>query len=198
MDQLGGRGLPQTVFAEFCEEFEQRPDLRFRGLKHGVELIRQMPDHTTVDHVQDSVFLQSKLFGETAEHIGMLDQRSCIFKPEIREEIAQTVQTMIQASSCCEELKNAGRKWLDAIGTAGEHAAAEALLQEIRELCEIQGLIVDRKKESLDDEIEAMIAERQAARKAKDFARADEIRDELLAKGIILEDTREGVKWKRA
>ena len=50
-----------------------------------------------------------------------------------KEEIAQTVQTMIQASSCCEELKNAGRKWLDAIGTAGEHAAAEALLQEIRE-----------------------------------------------------------------
>ena len=57
---------------------------------------------------------------------------------------------------------------------------------------------MDRKKESLDDDIEAMIAERQAARKAKDFARADEIRDELLAKGIILEDTREGVKWKRA
>ena len=77
-------------------------------------------------------------------------------------------------------------------------AFVDRVLQEIRELCEIQGLIVDRKKESLDDEIEAMIAERQAARKAKDFARADEIRDELLAKGIILEDTREGVKWKRA
>ena len=46
--------------------------------------------------------------------------------------------------------------------------------------------------------IEAMIAERQAARKAKDFARADAVRDELAAMGIILEDTREGVKWKRA
>ena len=43
-----------------------------------------------------------------------------------------------------------------------------------------------------------MIEERQAARKAKDFARADAIRDELLAKGIVLEDTREGVKWKKA
>ena len=46
--------------------------------------------------------------------------------------------------------------------------------------------------------VEEKIAERQAARKAKNFARADEIRDELLAKGIVLEDTREGVKWKRA
>ena len=50
----------------------------------------------------------------------------------------------------------------------------------------------------LDGDIEALIAERQAARKEKNFKRADEIRDELLAKGIILEDTREGVKWKRA
>ena len=49
-----------------------------------------------------------------------------------------------------------------------------------------------------DAEIEKMIEERQAARKARDFKRADEIRDELLAQGIILEDTREGVKWKRA
>lgn len=50
----------------------------------------------------------------------------------------------------------------------------------------------------LDEDVEALIAERQAARKAKNFARADEIRDELLERGIILEDTREGVKWKRA
>ena len=69
---------------------------------------------------------------------------------------------------------------------------------EIRELCEIQGLAAERKQENLDEEIETLIAERQAARKARDFARADAIRDELLAKGIILEDTREGVKWKRA
>ena len=50
----------------------------------------------------------------------------------------------------------------------------------------------------LDSDIDALIAERQQARKDKNFARADEIRDELLAKGIILEDTREGVRWKRA
>ena len=49
----------------------------------------------------------------------------------------------------------------------------------------------------LDADIEALIEERQQARKNRDFARADEIRDELLAKGIVLEDTREGVRWKR-
>jgi len=77
-------------------------------------------------------------------------------------------------------------------------AFIEALKSEIVELSDICGLIVDRKAELLDGDIEALIEERQAARKAKNFARADEIRNELLEKGIVLEDTREGVKWKRA
>jgi len=59
-------------------------------------------------------------------------------------------------------------------------------------------LTVETKEELLAEDIEALIQERQDARKAKNFARADEIRNELLEKGIILEDTREGVKWKRA
>ncbi|MDD3369539.1 MAG: cysteine--tRNA ligase [Lachnospiraceae bacterium] len=73
-----------------------------------------------------------------------------------------------------------------------------AMYTELQELCDICGLIIERKADILDDEIEQLIADRQAARKAKDFAKADEIRDTLLAKGIVLEDTREGVKWKRA
>jgi cysteinyl-tRNA synthetase len=74
----------------------------------------------------------------------------------------------------------------------------ESIKKEIVELSDICGLVVDRKVELLDTDIEALIEERQAARKAKNFARADEIRNELLEKGIVLEDTREGVKWKRA
>ena len=77
-------------------------------------------------------------------------------------------------------------------------AYAETLREKIQELCDIMGLITEKKEELLDEDIEKLIEERQAARKAKNFARADEIRAELLEKGIVLEDTREGVKWKRA
>ena len=77
-------------------------------------------------------------------------------------------------------------------------AFAEALYQILVKLCDVMGLIVEKEEEILDKEIEDLITERQEARKAKNFARADEIRDELLKKGIILKDTRDGVKWQRA
>ena len=72
------------------------------------------------------------------------------------------------------------------------------LLDRIVKLGDVLGMILDKKEELLDADIEKLIEERQAARKAKDFARADAIRDELLEKGIILKDTREGVQWKKA
>lgn len=74
----------------------------------------------------------------------------------------------------------------------------KTLKDEIVMLSDVCGLIVEKQQEMLDSDIEALIEERQAARKAKNFQRADEIRNELLSKGIVLEDTREGVKWKRA
>lgn len=77
-------------------------------------------------------------------------------------------------------------------------ATVELVLNTVTKLCDILGIITEKKKEILDSDIEALIEERQAARKAKNFARADEIRDQLSDMGIILEDTREGVKWKRA
>ncbi len=77
-------------------------------------------------------------------------------------------------------------------------AFAETMKAEIIKLCDICGIVAEKKEELLDADIENLIAERQAARKAKNFARADEIRAILLEKGIVLEDTREGVKWKRA
>lgn len=77
-------------------------------------------------------------------------------------------------------------------------ATVELVLNTVTKLCDILGIITEKKKEILDSDIEALIEERQAARKAKNFARADEIRDQLSDMEIILEDTREGVKWKRA
>lgn len=65
-------------------------------------------------------------------------------------------------------------------------------------LCNVLGIVTERKEELLDAEVEAMIEARQRARKARDFALADEIRGKLLDMGIVLEDTREGVKWKKA
>ena len=75
---------------------------------------------------------------------------------------------------------------------------AAKLLKIMETLCGVLGIETKQEEDILDEEIERMIEERQQARKEKDFARADEIRDELLEKGIILKDTREGVKWKRA
>ena len=77
-------------------------------------------------------------------------------------------------------------------------AYVDALYQRLFTLCDVLGIILEKEEEHLDEEIEKLIAERQEARKAKNFARADEIRDQLAGMGIILKDTREGVTWKRA
>ncbi|BDF33605.1 cysteine--tRNA ligase [Lachnospiraceae bacterium] len=81
---------------------------------------------------------------------------------------------------------------------ASSRAYLQALLERLVKLTDVLGLIVDKKEDMLEEDIEKLIAKRQAARKERNFALADEIRDELLGKGIILEDTREGVKWKKA
>ena len=86
---------------------------------------------------------------------------------------------------------------------ADGNASRDLLLafhKELAALTDICGLTLERKNDLAEDEvayIEAKIAERKA-KKARDFARADAIRAELKEKGIILEDTREGVKWKKA
>ncbi len=76
-------------------------------------------------------------------------------------------------------------------------ALAKAVYDKLRKLTDVLGLIIEKKEESLDAEVEKLIADRQAARKAKDFKKADEIRGQLLSMGIELKDTRQGVEWKR-
>ena len=99
------------------------------------------------------------------------------------------------AVSAVFELVKLANSTADADSTA---AYVKGLEDLISRLCGVLGIITERKTEVLDEEIEAMIAARQQARKEKNFALADEIRGKLLDMGIVLEDTREGVKWKRA
>ena len=84
------------------------------------------------------------------------------------------------------------------VSSENTKAFMQAVRDEIIKLCDVLGIIAEEQQELLDEEIEKLIQERQEARKAKNFARADEIRNQLLEQGIALLDTREGVKWKRA
>ena len=84
------------------------------------------------------------------------------------------------------------------ISEASTKAYVSYVKETMDKLCDVLGIITEKKDEILDSEVEDLIAKRQQARKDKNFALADEIRGQLLDMGIILEDTREGVKWKRA
>lgn len=83
------------------------------------------------------------------------------------------------------------------IGKNASKDAVEKSMQVFDELTGILGIVYNRQKKTLDEDIEALIEARTAARKAKNWAEADRIRDELKAQGIILEDTPNGVKWHR-
>lgn len=85
-----------------------------------------------------------------------------------------------------------------AIANGAGKAALEAMADIFDQLTGVLGLVYNRKTDSLDSEVEELIEKRTAARKAKDFKTADEIRDKLKEMGITLEDTPQGVKWSRS
>ena len=83
------------------------------------------------------------------------------------------------------------------VGKGSSKKLCEAAVGIFDELTDVLGLVYNRKTEELDDDIEKLIEARTQARKDKNWAEADRIRDELKAKGIVLEDTAQGVKWHR-
>ena len=147
---------------------------------------------TSVENL--NFLLKSAADGEESEAERQAQAEAKAFRAKFEEAMEDDFNTADAISAIFELVKFVNTN------TAGEHTKAylQALKQEILTLTDICGLIVEKKEELLPEDIEALIAERQAARKAKDFARADEIRNSLLKKGIVLEDTREGVKWKKA
>ena len=130
---------------------------------------------------------------EAAEEERKLMQEEEAFVTKFEEAMDDDFNTADALAAVFEIVKFANTNVQE--GSSAEFAAYT--LEVMTKLCDVLGLTLEKKEEILDEEIENLIAERQNARKAKDFARADEIRGLLLEKGIELKDTREGVKWKR-
>ena len=154
--------------------------------KNGLERIV-----TAAEKLRD---LQSKVTGELTEgEVVSLDEAKT-FIAKYEEAMEDDFNTADAISAIFELVKFANTN----ANTESSKAYVDALYTQLNTMAEICGLILEKKAEILDEEIEQLIQERQDARKAKNFARADEIRNQLLEQGIVLEDTREGVKWKRA
>lgn len=147
-----------------------------------------------VTSVSNLDYLLKSAEGSMTEEEKKLAEEVAVYRTRFDEAMDDDFNTADALSVIFELVKFANTN----AGEGSSQEFVQYLKDEITELCDVCGLIVEKKEEILDSDIEALIAERQAARKEKNFKRADEIRDELLAKGIVLEDTREGVKWKRA
>lgn len=146
---------------------------------------------TGVDYLKDLKKLSQTELMTDQEKESLKDIRS--FEEDFRIAMEDDFNTADAISSVFELIRysnsNAGKEnskeWLDLV------------LSLLIKLTDILGLLVDKEEEALDEEVEQLIEDRQKARKEKNFAKADEIRDRLLAMGIELKDTRDGVKWKR-
>ena len=154
--------------------------------KNGLERIV-----TAAEKLRD---LQSKAAGElTDSEVASLEEAKS-FMAKYEEAMEDDFNTADAISAIFEMVKFTNTN----ANAESSKAYIDALYAQLDKMAEICGLILEKKAEILDEEIEKLIQERQDARKTKNFARADEIRNQLLEQGIVLEDTREGVKWKRA
>jgi len=135
--------------------------------------------------------LENAADGEVGEEItAMLNKR----RDQFVEAMNDDLNTADAISAVFELVRDINTNIVAAKANKG---AVEAAIKMFDELTGILGLVYDRKKEDLDSEIEDLIAQRTQARKDRNWAEADRIRDELKAKGIVLEDTAQGVKWHR-
>lgn len=120
------------------------------------------------------------------------------FVEKRREEFITAMEDDLNTADALAAVFSLVRDINTAIAQGAPKAALSAFAKEFDELCGVLGLVYNRKTDALDEEVEKLIEQRTAARKAKDFATADAIRDKLKEMGIVLEDTPQGVKWTRS
>ncbi len=187
-----GEKYDLQVLRFFMLSAHYRSPLNFSGelmeaAKNGLERILNAAEN--LEHLKSSSKLELMTSKEEA-----LWQESSVFAEKFEEAMEDDFNTADACSAVFELVKFCNT-------SVSEESSQEflgKLYGRMTQLCDILGILLEKKEIILDEEIEGLIAERQAARKEKNFARADEIRELLLEQGIILEDTREGVKWKRA
>lgn len=135
--------------------------------------------------------LKSATDGEDPGFLSKLDSRRGQFVAAMDDDLntADAISALFELTRECNTY----------LGSPRPKTAIEAAIKLYDELCGVLGILYNRPaQDGMAEEIEALIEQRQQARKDRDFATADRIRDELKAQGIILEDTPQGVKWKRA
>lgn len=130
-------------------------------------------------HIDDDVDLINALNGRREQFIEAMDD---------------DLNTADGLSAVFELVKDINTKILD---KAVSENVCKTAAKVFDELCGVIGILYNRKSNDLDAEIEALIEKRQEARKNRDFATADKIRDDLKAQGIILKDTPQGVTWTK-
>ena len=154
--------------------------------KNGLDRIR-----TAASRLEEVINSNTELNINTEEDYKVL----CDFVKKFEDSMEDDLNTADAISVIFELVKH-----INTIASSGnmDKKYAEKSYETLKLLLDILGIDIKEEEVLLDEEIEKLIQERQDARKNKNFARADEIRNLLIDKGIILEDTREGVRWKRA
>lgn len=183
--------------------------------KYDLEVLRmfilQVQYRNPINYTDDAILGTKNALDRLYNAKIMLEQLVDSKKEDTAELSAQWKATIDQYRDTFNEKMDDDLNTADAISTIfdlvkeintginGNSSAADAkyALDMLVELCGVLGLLSKRETGSLDEEVEELIAQRQAARKSKNWAEADRIRDLLKDMGIVIEDTREGIRWKR-
>jgi cysteinyl-tRNA synthetase len=183
-----GRGYPPETVRYLLASVPYRKSLNFTfdGLKSAA---------TAIDRVRNyKLRLETGKFPDGVNE--KLVQRSAEAIKTFRDAMDDDLNTAEALAAVFEYIRDTNTAMDSGEFQAGNVAGASELLQLFDSVFEV--LEVTRSVDALSDtQVEALIAERQQARKSRDFKRSDAIRDELTAKGIILEDTKDGIRWKR-